>query len=179
MSQFFVSVNENFLDEEMYKTFRTFAETTTIFDQNVNDTVWNQRVAHAPQASQEIRELGKKYIELVKNKIMSDFNVEQEIYTDILCFNRWRVGDVQHPHADEANGFSWRKFGCVLYLNEEYEGGSIYFPHKDVEVKPKANTLAFFPGNEEFLHGVREITSGIRYTLSTFWGYEPERAVRL
>lgn len=178
-SQFFVSINENFLDNEMFETLKHFGQTTDIYDKNINDTIWSQRVAHATQASIEIREIGKKYIELVKNKIMSDFNLEQEIYTDILCFNRWRIGDMQHPHADEANGFGWRKFGCVLYFNEDYEGGSIYFPNKDIEVKPKANTLAFFPGNDEYLHGVHAITEGIRYTLSTFWGYEPGRAVRL
>lgn len=174
----FISVTENFLDEEMFNTLKAFAQETPLYEQNINDTIWSQRVVHATQAP-ELREIGNQYIELVRNKIKSDFEIEQEIYTDILCFNRWRVGDMQHPHADEANGFEWRKFGCVLYLNEEYEGGEIYFPNQSTELRMKANTLAFFPGDAEFLHGVNPITTGIRYTLSTFWGYDGGRQVRL
>lgn len=174
----FVSVNENFLNQEMFSTLKTFAETTTLYDQNTNNTVWNQRIVHAVQAP-EIKEVGRKYIQIVAEKIKSDFNIDKPIFTDILCFNRWRVGDMQHPHADEDNGFGWRKFGCVLYLNDEYEGGNIYFPNKNLSIKPKANTLAFFPGDKEYLHGVEAVTSGIRYTLSTFWTYDFTKALIL
>jgi hypothetical protein len=174
----FVSVTENFLEKELFLTFSAYAQSTKLYDQNVNDTVWSQRVIHMPQVPM-LKNEGLEYIELVKNKIKQEFEVQDEIYTDILCFNRWRQGDLQHPHADEANGFEWRKFGCVLYLNEEYEGGEIYFPNQNIILKPKANTLAFFPGDAEFLHGVNAITSGIRYTLSTFWTYDSNRAVRL
>lgn len=174
----FVSVTENFLEEELFSTLKTFAETTTLYDLNVNNTIWSQRIVHATQAP-ELKDIGKQYIELVTNKIKSDFELDKPIFTDILCFNRWRVGDMQHPHADDENGFEWRKFGCVLYLNDEYEGGNIYFPNQNLSIKPKANTLAFFPGNREFLHGVEAVTSGIRYTLSTFWTYDFSKAIHL
>lgn len=173
----FISVTENFLDEEMFNTLKTFAQETPLYEQNVDNTIWSKRVVHATQVP-ELREIGNKYIELVRSKIKQDFEIEQEIYTDLLGFNRWRVGDLQHPHADDG-AFSWRKFGCVFYLNEEYEGGEIYFPNQQTELRMKANTLAFFPGDEEFLHGVREITSGIRYTISTFWCYHPEKQIYL
>jgi hypothetical protein len=32
--------------------------------------------------------------------------------------------------------------------------------------------LIFFPGTLTFLHGVRPITSGARYTLTLFWTYD-------
>lgn len=175
----FISVNENFLSDGMYHTLREFAETTNLYDKNVNDTIWSKRIVHVGQAPDEIKTVGKEYIKLVKEKITADFEIETQIFTDILCFNRWRVDDMQHAHADDANGFGWRKFGCVLYLNEEYEGGEIYFPNQNVSIKPKANTLAFFPGDDEYLHGVKPITSGIRYTLSTFWTYEVGRGIML
>ena len=175
----FISVHENFLTEDIYTTLKQFAETTQLYDQSVNNTIWSKRIVHAGSAPMEIRELGKQYIELVRNTIQEQFEITAPLYTDILCFNRWRVGDMQHPHADDANGFEWRKFGCVLYLNDDYEGGEIYFPNHGTSLKPKANTLAFFPGDAEFLHGVSEITSGIRYTLSTFWTYDANRSVML
>jgi len=175
----YISINENFLEDEMYRVFKTFAETTDIYDKNINNTVWSQRIVHAPQAPVEIKTIGKEYIKLVRDKIKKDFDIERQIFTDILCFNRWRVGDAQSPHADDANGFDWRKFGCVLYLNDDYEGGEIFFPHQNTSIKPKANTLAFFPGDEEFLHGVRPIISGTRFTLSTFWTYDFAHGIML
>jgi len=174
----FVSVTENFLDKELFNKLSTFAKTTKLYDQNVNDTVWSQRIVHATQVP-ELKNDGLQYIELVRNKIKQEFEIQEEIYTDILCFNRWRIGDMQHAHADDANGFHWRKFGCVLYLNDNYDGGEINFPNQEVTLKPKANTLAFFPGDAEFLHGVNPIMFGIRYTLSTFWTYDSARAVVL
>lgn len=174
----FVSVNENFLDEKTFSILKTFAETTNVYDSNVNDTIWSQRVVHITQVP-ELKEIGKQYISLVTNKIKSDFEIEKSIFTDILCFNRWRVGDMQHPHADDENGFEWRKFGCVLYLNDDYVGGQIYFPKQTIFIKPKANTLVFFPGDRNFLHGVEPVISGIRYTVSTFWTYDFSRAINL
>jgi hypothetical protein len=175
----FISVHENFLTEDMYTMLKQFAETTQLYDQSVNNTIWSKRIVHAGSAPIEIKILGKQYIELVRSTIQTQFEISDSIHTDILCFNRWRVGDMQHPHADDGNGLEWRKFGCVLYLNEDYEGGEIYFPNQNSSFKPKANTLAFFPGDAEFLHGVTEITSGTRYTLSTFWTYDSTRSVRL
>ena len=176
----FVSVTEQFLPQEMYTTLRNFAETTDIFEQNIiPNSVWSQRVVHANQIPDDIKNIGKQFIELVKEKIITDFEIDKPIYTDIFCFNRWRTGDLQYAHADDMNGYDWRKFGCVLYLNEEYEGGEIIFPTKFISLKPKANTLAFFPGDKEFLHGVSEITSGVRYTISTFWTYDANLAVKI
>jgi predicted 2-oxoglutarate/Fe(II)-dependent dioxygenase YbiX len=175
----FISIHENFLTDDIYQPLKHFAETTELYDLAVNNTIWNQRIVHAGNCPTEIKTLGKKYVELVRNTIQTQFEITKPLYTDILCFNRWRVGDIQHPHADDGNGFDWRKFGCVLYLNEDYEGGNIYFPNQQTSLKPKTNTLAFFPGDDEFLHGVTQITSGIRYTLSTFWTYDFNRSIIL
>lgn len=173
----FISINENFLPDEMYRTLRQFAETTNIYDTNLHDSVWNQRVVHFSQTPEEIKSIGREYIKLVKEKIMTDFELETEVFTDVLCFNRWRIGDMQLPHADDENEYHWRKFGCVFYLNEEYTGGQIGFIRQDTMLKPKANTLVFFPGDAEFLHGVRPINNGIRYTISTFWTYDASKEV--
>ena len=84
---------------------------------------------------------------------------------------------MQHAHADgenknEKHPFFWRNFGCVYYLNDDYEGGEIYFPNQNIKLKPKPNTLVFFPGTLEYLHGVNPITNGIRYTLTSFWTFD-------
>jgi hypothetical protein len=45
------------------------------------------------------------------------------------------------------------------------------------QLKPKQNTLVFFPGTLEFLHGVKPITNGVRYTLTSFWTYDKQQSI--
>lgn len=57
----------------------------------------------------------------------------------------------------------------ILYLNEDYEGGELYFEEFDMLIKPKANQLVFFPSGSEFRHEVKPVISGDRYTLASFY----------
>lgn len=87
----------------------------------------------------------------------------------------WNVGEFQPLHADgedtegHPNEAYIVDYGSVLYLNDDYEGGEIYFPDHSIDIKPKAGTLIFFPSNNFYNHGVREIASGKRYTSAQFW----------
>ena len=100
---------------------------------------------------------------------------------------KWHPGEYQEPHSDSegindgtddyfvdpflVGNFSsiFIEFGCIMYLNNDYEGGEIYFPAYDIEIKPKPGDLIFFPGSNLYMHGVRELLSGNRYTLTTFY----------
>lgn len=88
---------------------------------------------------------------------------------------RWDAGDYQPLHADgediegHPNEAYMVDYGSVLYLNDDYTGGEIYFPDHNIAFKPDAGTLVFFPSNNMYNHGVREITSGSRYTSAQFW----------
>ena len=87
----------------------------------------------------------------------------------------WNVGEYQPLHADgedpegHPNEAYIVDYGSVIYLNDDYEGGEIYFPDQDIDFKPRAGTVVFFPSNNMFIHGVREITNGKRYTCPQFW----------
>ncbi len=56
--------------------------------------------------------------------------------------------------------------GFVVYINEDYEGGEIFYPQKDLSIKPKALSLVMHPGNKEYEHGVHEVKKTTRYSLS-------------
>lgn len=92
---------------------------------------------------------------------------------------KWLPGQFQLPHADKElhegpdagkpNDFPHYDIGALYYLNDDYEGGELYFPKQDIEFKPEPGSAYFFPGDMNYIHGVREITSGIRYTCPAFW----------
>jgi hypothetical protein len=87
-------------------------------------------------------------------------------------FVRWEDGFGMDPHTDEAGGlYPERQFAVVLYLNEDYDGGEIYWPDLGVEMKPQAGDLVWFRGDDKGLrHGVRPVTSGKRDTLICWVG---------
>jgi len=98
------------------------------------------------------------------------------------CIVRWPEGTRQEPHADKEmhegpdegkpNSFPWYDIGTVFYLNDDYEGGELYFPLQGIEFKPKPGAAYFFPGDKNYIHGVRPVTKGTRYTLPYFWTIE-------
>ena len=59
----------------------------------------------------------------------------------------------------------------VYYINDDYEGGEINFPDHNLNIKPKANSLIIFPGNENYVHEVRKIIDKDRYTSSMWFQY--------
>ena len=66
--------------------------------------------------------------------------------------------------------FTNKAFTSIIYLNDDYEGGELYFPqHNGFELKPKKGTMLIFSGTIDNMHGIKEITKGIRYTHVTFW----------
>ena len=54
----------------------------------------------------------------------------------------------------------------LAYLNDDYEGGYLYFPEFDYYIKPSPGDIVMFPGSLYYVHGVSPITKGVRYTLS-------------
>ena len=98
----------------------------------------------------------------------------QELHSDLLQITRWPEGYELRPHADGENSdnqphpFPWRLFGSVIYLNDNFEGGEIHYPLRNISMKPKPGMLSVHPGTLDFLHGVRPVTQGIRYTIASF-----------
>jgi len=70
-------------------------------------------------------------------------------------------------HSD--HGISSRVLSALLYLNDDYEGGNIRFPHAEINIKPEAGSLLFFPSNFVYVHEVDAVTSGTRYSLPNWY----------
>ena len=71
-------------------------------------------------------------------------------------------------HTDQDTDPSIR-YATIIYLNDDYAGGELFFSEKNLELRPKPGTLVVFPGTKEFNHGVRHVESGpIRYVIVGF-----------
>jgi hypothetical protein len=88
---------------------------------------------------------------------------------------KWEPGAFARVHSDNTDehgnfgAFERSRYAAFLYLNDDFEGGMLRFPDRDVEVAPKTGLLAAFNGSHDNMHEVTLITKGIRYTLGSFW----------
>ena len=61
------------------------------------------------------------------------------------------------------------EFAAILYVNDNYVDGEVFFSKLGIEIKPPAKSLLMFPSGEEYLHGVRAPGHGPhRYVLPSF-----------
>ncbi len=115
--------------------------------------------------------LRKKFQEAIESVF------ERPVKANTSHAQKWDVGGFAAPHSDNSdfdghpNAFEINKYVGILYLNNDYEGGELYFPDHNIEFKPAAYSYICFPGGVENIHGVKEITKGVRYTMVSFWDF--------
>jgi len=119
-----------------------------------------------------------------KNLSLKDYKITELINTrleDILykakpdselasikTLQRMQKGVQLKPHTDQSTDPAIY-YAQILYLNDDYEGGELFFVNKDFKVKPKPRSLLVFPGTKEFEHGVHFVKEGpIRYVMVSF-----------
>jgi hypothetical protein len=95
---------------------------------------------------------------------------------------KWEPGAYARVHSDNTDeegnsgAFTRSRYAGFLYLNNNFEGGLLRFPDQDIEIQPKTGMLAVFDGGFNNMHEVTMITSGVRYTIGSFWDDREEDA---
>ena len=95
---------------------------------------------------------------------------------------KWEPGAYARLHSDNTDeegnsgAFTRSRYAAFLYLNDDFEGGMLQFPGQELSIKPKVGMLAAFDGGFNNMHEVTLITSGVRYTIGSFWDDREEDA---
>ena len=86
----------------------------------------------------------------------------------------YRDGAGLGNHIDAGPGLDYR-YSLVVYLNDSFSGGDIYFPEQDTTLKPSAGAIAIFPSTYE--HGVNATSDGTKWHLPLFWDYSSNKVM--
>ncbi len=95
-------------------------------------------------------------------------------------FVYYSTGTRYWPHVDgqaidgnvATRGNIQRDITCVVYLNNEYTGGSVYFQFFGMEVKPNPGDIMMYPSSWQYIHGVEPVV-GDRYALVIWFKTDP------
>lgn len=135
-----------------------------------------------PETLQSADKIIKKYIKEIKNKaeLLYENELEYDDYAspsdniDNYIVGR-KPGFVTTVHSDnldieKSKYFKYRWSGHIsnlIYLNDNYDGGELYFPEHDLAIKPEPGMLISFPGHFWNRHGILP-ASDYRFAISIF-----------
>jgi len=152
---------------------------------------WAGRTIHLPKIKSkntQVADIMKRWAHGIRKKAVEHFKLKHLI-CDGPHLVRWLHGYELFPHCDqeEPDGreheFPYRDFGSITWLNNNYTGGQIYYPNLDnYSPEMKVGRTAFHRGTCNHMHGVKEVDSGIRYTIASFWSARenpPQRVMEI
>jgi hypothetical protein len=115
------------------------------------------------------------YLDLTQkliNKIKNCFNFEVS-NGGLDNIVKYSPGDNLPLHCDHdlrvPQKIKGTDISCVIYYNDDYIGGRIVFPKKNIKIYPKKGSLLIFPSYEDYEHMVEKVQFGNKYITSSFW----------
>lgn len=165
---------------------RTFGELQElVFGASNEASFWDKRgiwyadvLKHRPEAAA----IMLAAMERCLTEMNRFWRLQVPVYLDGLHMMSWKAGLFMAPHADNAypdgktHELAYRDLSGVLYLNDTFEGGTLYLTAQDVLLKPRAGTLISMTGGFHHEHGVVRVDSGLRITMPFFTTFAKERA---
>jgi len=118
---------------------------------------------------------------------LSDLSNKYEVKQNRL-FTKMVKGNSWGEHSDNAMYQEIRKksnllkdgddfkiihntaYGVVVYINDNYKGGEIFYSKQNIVYKPKAGDLVIHSSEEKCEHGVKVMIEGSRYAWSSNLG---------
>jgi len=142
-----------------------FGYQKTIWNPSVDENVLNSSNSVLAQSLKK----AKNFLIECSNHYADHFNFSKLSHSSINI-SKYIQGKQMGPHVDSnEDADSTAGISAILYLNDDYEGGELYFPKQQVTLKPKAGTVVVFPSNAPFLHQSLTIQNGSKYIMALFW----------
>ena len=171
--------------ELLCRTFWELADRTYKSDQI--DPYWNDRLifladvaAGRPAGGEIMIDAQRRAIELVRDF----YRLKVPLYPDLLQIAKWEAGMFMPPHADNANPdgskhmMAYRDLSGIVYLNDAYEGGELYFTALDIAIKPRRGMFVAVTAGFHHEHAVLRVDLGTRLTMPFFLTFDSDKVDR-
>lgn len=164
--QFLIDFYENQNNDKKFKEVSTDANDNIV----KNSTFTAGKIE---PASKEYYFIKKKIREafLEYAKYIEDLGIYNSLILNYVQFGHsWRIlkyekGEKIHPHLDHS---FYNYFSTTFNLNNDYEGGEFTFFNGKFTPDLGVGDLMIFPSDLFWLHEVKPVTKGARYSFNTF-----------
>jgi len=144
---------------------------TEVRDQTGFPVVYWSQFCDAPDAA----EIVPRLVEECLRNISSRLRPAEALYPETVILAAIGAGGHHSRHADNcrqteqgdwvANHTPHRDLSAICYLNDEFDGGEIFFERAQLTVRPRRGLLLAFPSDADHVHEVLPVRSGVRYTM--------------
>jgi predicted 2-oxoglutarate/Fe(II)-dependent dioxygenase YbiX len=169
-----IKVLNDYLDSMEVKKFKD-----VFYFNGSGDEYKNQTEIKDASVIEKMNELDLLIKDFIKDQYLkkTGFELSKYSWTRPLELVRWRVNSFLAAHSDgsdEPEDFPLMKIGSLIYLNDEYEGGELYFNDYKITIKPNPGDLVIFPNH--YMHEVFMVLgkgeNTRRHTMPTFYCVE-------
>ena len=173
--------------ERPYALIKDIEETDSLLNSSTSITKWVQWKASDnaydfgyqkminPTIIDETNETLLSINKIIRDAIVmssKDYAKEHNIdlgYLTPISIAKYSTGKEMGSHVDSYEDGRSPVLSVVLYINDNYDGGELYFKEQDVSIKPSAGSLIAFPSVAPYYHQSMTVTKGIKYMSPGFW----------
>ena len=166
---------QNFLDDIEYKSLLKFVNENLKHNFNFKKEKTEGYISISKHNEGDFKayDWNEDLIGSIEKLIKSIF-LNQTVFNSLKIDSLKSINDIliypknyfKGSHADNGSDENI-KFGCVYYINDDYEGGEIIYPDINISIKPKANTLIIHQSN--LIHYTNPIeNNSIKKIMTTF-----------
>lgn len=123
----------------------------------------DKRVVLREPKIKEFQEFILKYGNMAIDYCKNDPSFSKDVYFSDFLFAISETGAHMNVHDDHTDLYGKQVVSILLYLNDDFGGGEIFFPENGLTYKPKKYSAIIFPGS--YKHGVTPILGGTRYSV--------------
>jgi hypothetical protein len=161
--------------EQCYALSMAFRELENRPSSGDNQRPFADIAATKPEAGRLMLETRNRVLE----RVTEFFRLKAPICQGPLQFVRRDVGAFMQPDIGNALRSGGRESSGggllgILYLNDDYEGGELYFTARNSVIKPQAGLLVAMSAGFHHEHAVLRIQHGTGLTMRSFLTFAPQ-----
>jgi len=137
------------------------------FENKIKNAKWDIEQRWYPW-NYNVEPIDEEVTNKIINRIQSLFT-QKYYWMGSHIIQRIRDGNGMDEHLDKSDLLEQQNsMGVAIYLNDNFEGGEIYYPNLNISYKPLRGALICHPGTIEYTHGVKTVSGNDRYILSSY-----------
>lgn len=157
---------DNFISKEEIDQVLSDCRKEENWPQDVGEGHWKGNIftstsEKTPTSYKALCEIGRRIVELIDTH-----DIEIAIGQNVQRFKPSDDEEAMNLHHDKSTPYTTH--GVVLYFNDDFEGGEIYYPNKGISLRPVPGRLICHLADYGYEHLVKNVSGGIRYVCTFF-----------